>query len=129
MKWFVPEIHSSAASRLLRPELSLSAPDLIVAEIGNIVWKKVLRKQITRAEADEVLASFDSVRLEVVPSLDLRRKALQLAVTLSRTFYDSLYLALAIARECALVTADRRFYSVVTASALGEYVRWVEDEL
>jgi predicted nucleic acid-binding protein len=31
-KWYVPEIHSDAAVRLLDPEIVLLAPDLIIPE-------------------------------------------------------------------------------------------------
>ena len=46
-KWFLPEIHSPAAERLLDPSIVLCAPDLIVPELGNIVWKKLRRNEIT----------------------------------------------------------------------------------
>ena len=37
VKWFVPEIHSAAAARLLEPEIVLCAPDLIGPEFGNVL--------------------------------------------------------------------------------------------
>lgn len=37
IKWFVPEIHSDAAARLLDPEIYISAPDLIAPEFGNTI--------------------------------------------------------------------------------------------
>lgn len=44
IKWFVVEPYSADARRLLYGyqlgELEFLAPDLINAEIGNIVWKK-----------------------------------------------------------------------------------------
>jgi predicted nucleic acid-binding protein len=53
---------------------------------------------------------------------------MELAITLDRSVYDSLYLALAVAQDCQLITADRKFYSAVSSSSLGSYVRWIEDE-
>ncbi|MEO8383259.1 MAG: type II toxin-antitoxin system VapC family toxin [Acidobacteriota bacterium] len=50
-KWFLPEIHSDAAARLLDPTIALYAPDLIVPEFGNILWKKIRRAEITPVEA------------------------------------------------------------------------------
>ena len=44
-KWFLPEIHSDAAARLLDPAIALYAPDLIVPEFGNILWKKIRRRK------------------------------------------------------------------------------------
>jgi len=32
MKWFIPEIHSPAAARLLEEQLHLCAPDLLVCD-------------------------------------------------------------------------------------------------
>ena len=44
IKWFVVEPYSDDARRVLNEyqagTLSLLAPDLIYAEVGNIVWKK-----------------------------------------------------------------------------------------
>ena len=40
IKWFVPEIHSDAALRLRGEAYELIAPDLLILEIGNILWKR-----------------------------------------------------------------------------------------
>jgi predicted nucleic acid-binding protein len=37
LKWFLPEVHSDAAARLLREGYRLHAPDLIRAEFGNVL--------------------------------------------------------------------------------------------
>jgi len=42
------------------------------------------------------------------------------------TVYDSLYLALAVGRGVALVTADRPLYDSVRGSPLVSSVTWVE---
>ena len=68
VKWFVPEIQSAAAERLLDPEIVLSAPDLILSELGNTLWKKVRRLEITSHEAEEIVTAFDSVPVEIYPS-------------------------------------------------------------
>ena len=128
-KWFLPEIHSEAATRLLDPTISLYAPDLIVPEFGNILWKKVRRAEITRTEGAEILRAFGALPLELRPSSALLAAAFELAVALDRSVYDSLYLAVAVAEECAMVTADTKFHSVVAASSLASHVRWVEDEI
>jgi predicted nucleic acid-binding protein len=127
-KWFVPEIHSAAAERLLDPDIILYAPDLVTAEFGNIVWKKVRRSEITREEGDEILRAFAAVPLEIRPSSVLLAAAFELACELDRSLYDSLYLALAVAEDCVLVTADAKFLAVVAASALESHIEWVEEE-
>src|SRR5687767_1778490 len=99
VKWFVPEIHSEAAARVLGPEIALYAPDLIGPEFGNVLWKKVRRDEIERTEADEILNAFAKLPFEIRSSSLLLSAAFELAVALDRTVYDSLYLALAVAEE------------------------------
>ena len=45
IKWYVPEVHSEIAACLLDGTHELIAPDLLLPEFGNIVWKKVQRGQ------------------------------------------------------------------------------------
>lgn len=129
VKWYVPEIHSEAAARLLDPEIALYAPDLLGPELGNILWKKVRREEIGREDADEILSAFARLPFEIRPSSVLLPAAFELAIALDRTVYDSLYLALALAEDCALVTADAKFHTVLAASRLAGHVRWVETAL
>ena len=44
-----------------------------------------------------------------------------------RTFYDSLYLALAMSAGCLLVTADLRFFNALRDTPWGRYCLWVEN--
>lgn len=127
IKWFVPETHSAAAGRLLESEPILAAPDLIVPELGNTLWKKVRRGEISSEEAAEILATFGTIGVELYPCSPLLVSAFELAVALDRTVYDSLYLALAVALDCPLITADRRFHDSVRDSPFAQHVRWIED--
>jgi len=50
------------------------------------------------------------------------------AAVLNCTIYDSLYLALAIARDVPLVTADRKFFEKVVANKdLRSRIIWLGD--
>jgi predicted nucleic acid-binding protein len=129
IKWFVPEIHSEAAVRALDAEIALYAPDLILPEFGNIVWKKVRRGEIELEEAGEIIGAFARLPFEIRPSSLLLSAAFELAVALDRTVYDSLYLALAVAEDCALITADAKFHAAIAASPLADNVMWVEEEI
>ncbi len=129
VKWFVPEIHSEAAARMLDLELALFAPDLVVPEFGSILWKKVRRGEVKREEAEEILTAFERLPIEIRPSSLLVAAACNLAIDLDHSVYDSLYLALAVAEECLLVTADAKFHAAILSSPLAAHVHWVEDEL
>lgn len=85
--------------------------------------------EITRDEADEILGAFERVALEIYPSRAILAAAFELAVALDHSVYDCLYLALAVAEECALITADARFHAVVAESLLASHVQWVEEDL
>ena len=80
-----------------------------------------------RGEAAEILDAFVAVPLEIRPSTVLVAPAFDIAAELGRTVYDSLYLALAVAEDCVLVTADAEFHAAVAASPMAGHVHWVED--
>jgi predicted nucleic acid-binding protein len=48
-----------------------------------------------------------------VPTTSLLRQGLDLAMTLGHPVYDCLFLALAIDRDCRLLTSDEKFQRVV----------------
>lgn len=129
VKWFVPEIHSDAAERLLDPSYSLSAPDLIVVEVGNTLWKKVRRGELTPDAASKILNVLEEIDIELAPSAGLVAPALGFATSLDRSVYDALYLTLAIAHDGVLVTADRKFHLAVSNSPLAGRIRWIEEDL
>ena len=128
-KWLLPAAGEGLldqANHLLalhvRRELQLLAPDLIGAEIGNVLWKAVRRNRIRHAEAANSLRRFTDLAIQIVPASDLLVQALQIAVTCDRSFYDSLYVALALTTKTELITADERL-----VNALGSRfpVRWL----
>lgn len=100
IKWFVVEPYSVEAHRLLEVyqtgTLTLLAPDLLYAEVGNIVWKKHRFQGIAAEDAREILAAFRLVTFVVTSSAALLEEAYRLAVTHQRTVYAALYLALSL---------------------------------
>ena len=126
VKWFLPEVHAEAAKRLLDTTHDLLAPDLVWSELGNVLWKKLRRGQLERAQARAVLEDLRRYPLRIAAAEPLAGPALEIATDLGRSFYDCLYLALAQREDSALVTADRKFYDAVRASALTSWIRWVE---
>ena len=127
IKWFIPEVHSESAQRLLsNSEAGLLAPDLIVPEFTNILWKKERRNEIRRSEALEILNALPSIGIAVHPSDSLVVSAFEIASKIDRSVYDCLYLALAVAHDCPLVTADRKFHTVIAETPFGKHALWIE---
>lgn len=84
VKWFLPELHSDKAEVLLKgfltEGLSLTAPDLLVPEVGNTLWKRsVLRKEISLSKAQESYIDFLSLRIPLRSSSGIGEVALHLA--------------------------------------------------
>ena len=111
LKWVLPEEGSEAAANLR--DTALHAPQLLLVECGNALWARVRRDLIS---ADEARACFDllsTAPVTLAPDGRLMPLALELALEIDQTVYDCLYLALAVERDAALVTADRRFCDAV----------------
>lgn len=112
VKWLVPE-EDWAIARGLYTAYPLSAPELICAECSNILWKKHRRKEISQSEVLEAAEKITEFDVDLVSLRDLTRQASELSVYLDHPAYDCFYLALAIAEDCRLVTADERLLRVL----------------
>lgn len=106
VKWLVEE-EGTAEALALRGRARLIAPDLLVAECANILWKKVRRRELTRDEALLAGRLLQGADIELVSMRPLLAAALRLALELDHPAYDCAYLALAVERDCRFVTADR----------------------
>ena len=79
IKWFVPEPYSPEARHILKTyqagTLTLLAPDLLYAEVGNIVWKKHRMQDITADEAQAIIKEFQNLIFEKTSTADLLEEA------------------------------------------------------
>ncbi len=108
LKWVVQEDGTDQAL-VLRQHAKLIAPDLLVPECANILWKKVQRKELTRDEALLAARLLQGAEIELLPTRSLLEQAARIAIELDHPAYDCLYLALAMENGCRFVTADERF--------------------
>jgi predicted nucleic acid-binding protein len=127
LKWFVPEVFHSDAQRLQNAANLLHVPTLFDVELCNILWKKVVRGELTRAEADAVLVQLPLLPLTRHAEAPLLPVAFDLADHTQRTVYDCLYLALAIQLGGRMVTADQRFLNAIATTPWAVHSCWVED--
>jgi predicted nucleic acid-binding protein len=109
VKWFIVEPGRPEARRLLDAPDSLVTPELIVAEVVNVVWKRLMAEAIDQAQAADVPRELPRLFAELCPLATLAERTLAIAEELRHPAYDCFYLALAEARDARLVTADRRF--------------------
>jgi predicted nucleic acid-binding protein len=104
IKWVVHETGTQEALSLRQHRLV--APDLLVAECANILWKKVRRKELSQDEAVLATRLLTRADIELAPMRPLLESATKLAISLDHPAYDCIYLALALLRGCEFVTAD-----------------------
>jgi predicted nucleic acid-binding protein len=120
IKWVVPEDGeaedgSDAALGLL--ERGLLAPDLLLAEFANVMWKKARRGEIGASQAMEASSVLPAI-VSLVPAASYIDRALEIAIALDHPVYDCIYLAVAQTHDAPLATADRRLAERCRASPL-----------
>jgi len=118
IKWFVPEVHSDAARRLLAHSHDYIAPDLLFAETGNTIWKKVRRGELSPGDGEQLVADVGRAAIETVPCRALAEDAYKLAIATGHTVYDAMYLALAVRLDTRMITADERLANALATMPL-----------
>jgi predicted nucleic acid-binding protein len=106
IKWVIEETGTREALSLRRHRLF--APDLLVAECANILWKKTRRNELSLQEARLAAQLLQRADIELAPMRAFLEPATRLAIALDHPAYDCVYLALAEGLSCDLVTADQR---------------------
>ncbi|MBO0718600.1 MAG: type II toxin-antitoxin system VapC family toxin [Rhizobiales bacterium] len=107
VKWVVEET-GTANALVLRQAGRIIAPELLLAECANILWKKVRRRELTKEEAILAARLLQGADMEIVSTRSLAERATSIAIELDHPAYDCVYIALAAATDCRFVTADDR---------------------
>jgi predicted nucleic acid-binding protein len=126
-KWFLPDEPFSALALELLFSATTGAtdfivPDLFFSECGNIFWKAARRRRLSAEETLAAIQVIGSLQTLTIPASGLLERTLQIARTYDRTFYDSLYLAVAVQQQATLVTADEK---LANATAAYLPVKWL----
>ena len=117
VKWVLPEEDRTQAFRIQEmyqdEEIDLVAPYFLIAEIGNVLGKRVCRGELQQDAAIRCFQQLlkDSPILLDSPAVNL--SALHLAMAHDQTVHDCVYLAWALEQRCDLLTADERFFRAV----------------
>lgn len=127
VKLYLPEIYEQEATRLLKGGHDLNVPELILAEIGSIVWKNVRRGALTTIEGEQIIAAVLRRRWNIHPHKRLIKSAFTGAVATGQTVYDWTYLSLALSLSCELVTADEKFYKSLEKTVFSTNLKWIGD--
>ncbi|MCC8431327.1 type II toxin-antitoxin system VapC family toxin [Reyranella aquatilis] len=111
IKWFVEEPLRPQARSLLANRHEVIAPDILIAGVAELAWKKTTSGEITVEQAEPIvrniaLPSFVSAFVE---SPQLRNRALAIALQCSRPVHECFYAACAESAMAPLVSADEEF--------------------
>lgn len=108
VKWVVEE-DGTPEALALRQKAKLIAPELLVAECANILWRKVQRAELLKDEALLAARLLQGAEIELLPMRSLFEPATRISIEINHPAYDCLYLALGTEKKCQFVTADERF--------------------
>jgi predicted nucleic acid-binding protein len=117
VKWVVPEggerieAGTEAALALLADELI--APDCILGEFANAMFKKVQRNEIGEQQARAAFAILPET-VSFFPTASLVEPALVLAFDIIHPVHDCVFLVGALQRGVPLITADAKFHGKCT---------------
>jgi predicted nucleic acid-binding protein len=107
VKWVIEE-DGTPDALTIRQRARMIAPELLVPECANILWKKIQRDELTSEQALFAARLLQIAEIELVPMRSLFEAAMRMAIELDHAAYDCLYLSLAIENKCQFVTADER---------------------
>jgi predicted nucleic acid-binding protein len=125
VKLFIEEEGSSEAAALLKPTDELFAPDLLWAEVSNIIWKYARRGEVSAGDAKAIVADMLQMPIETESCRELTESALEIAIATNRTVYDALYLALAIDRQMQMLTADEKLANALSKTSYAGHIQCV----
>ncbi len=110
VKWFVDEPGRDSAVGLLDESGMFIAPDILLAEVANALWRKVRSGLADVDQAEKAISEIAAMIILRPMDADLMQASLRLARQLEHSVYDCVFLACAISEGAELVTADSRFY-------------------
>jgi predicted nucleic acid-binding protein len=127
LKWVVPEPGTAEARAFLaragEERVTLLAPELLWAEVASVLRRKATSPDgLSDSEARAALRVLLRSPIAVVSHAPLADAALQLGLALGITAYDSMYVALAEARDAVLVTFDTRLARRLLSRGLADRV-------
>ena len=110
LKWVLPEALSVQANRLRADYQAgvtdLVAPDFFPCEVAHVLTRAERRKIISIGDASVFLAKIMRTAPTLYPCLPLLDRATDISSLTRQGVYDCLYVALAEAEGCELITAD-----------------------
>lgn len=122
-KLCMPEPGSDIAERLLTSSTAITAPDLMLVELGSALRKAVRRGMLPVLGAESGLERIVRLFPVLHSASVLARRAFRIANDLDHAIYDCFYLALVEREQIPLVSADERLIAKLAGSNWQSWVR------
>jgi predicted nucleic acid-binding protein len=127
VKWVVHEQDTEKAIVLLSSELELVAPDIVLVETANALWKNVRRGLLAPDRAQVRLGDLPRFFDKLLPTPDLVAEAFTLGQTVDVPIYDCLYVVASRRAGAKLVTADRKLIAKLVGTPDSDNVLHIGD--
>lgn len=108
LTWFIASEDTAAGLALLEAH-RVRAPDILPSEIRGVLRTLAAQGELSAQQLADMERRLSRLAIEMLPTDAHLREAFKLAQVLSEPVYACIYLALAIALDVPLVTADRPF--------------------
>jgi predicted nucleic acid-binding protein len=104
----IPDNLESCIDSAWKGEIVIIIPELALAEVSQVLWKKEQAGYISQTETDGILSAILDLPLEIIGHYKILKEALSIARQNSLTVYDSLFLAVAVKRNAEILTSDEK---------------------
>ena len=104
----IPEELRNALQNAEKGNDSLSAPELVLAESGQVLHEKRAQDVLSNEELNALLNSILALPIRLFSHRDLLKSACDLAAEFNLAVYDALFLSLAKRHNAALLTVDEK---------------------
>ncbi len=127
VKLYFAEEFSEDVERRFSSAKELIAPDFLLVETANVIWKRYRHGDISKEQASGIAEQIKTLPLDYYASGNLATEALNLAIKTGCTVYDCMYIALAVQQDAVMVSGDRRLVNSLADTPLEKYVNWIGD--
>ena len=122
VKYVLPEQDSSVVEEIVASHhagtINLMAPEYVLVESTNVLWKQLQRGNIQAEDAAASLQALRGLGIRLIPNAEILEDALTLAAQHGITVYDSLFCAVAVRENAQLITADNPLVRRLTGTGI-----------
>ncbi len=112
VKLVVPEDHSETVSEIAllhtTSAIQLIAPEFILLECSNVLWKYARRHAAPIADVTAAMDTLKTLQIQLISQDLLMDDALTFALDVGIPVYDALFSMVAQRNQIALITADNK---------------------